>query len=465
MKMWEGSTLFKLGLWLMVFLSLLIIPVTCYAVQDDEGNEEFYRFSNMFPKVEELAGTGAKLEQNRDQYLKKRGWEIGQSSYNPGGAYIGWGVGDIKLEPDDVKYAQARIMAFYRAFTEAKGDFILYQQQNISTKLVSEFIYDDFPEIEKELEDKEYWKERIDTFVEKAIDLGEAKLDALLKEFDVDLDNYTNANKIEKKKILHDAISQTTVIRALGSLAGVRVLANFENLNSVGVLIIHNERSEAIARQIAHGGVVSRNTFDVVKKTILEQLGDSFTSIEEYIPVYGVRVMEDETGEKVLVSFGQWAPAITNNTNSTISEARVKAARKIAQSNAIADLTNFINSTLVLESHEKIQESEDVNRIRMVERLEEIESYQIGEYSENIIKQYGNVQLQGITTIEKWSANDPKTGHIIVGHVAMWSPATRDAALGIITTPGEEILEGEIEYDDGVRESPALDHLDPTLQP
>jgi soluble P-type ATPase len=396
--------------------------------------------------------------------LKKRGWELGQSTHNPGGAYIGWGVGDIKLEPDDVKYAQARIMAFYRAFTEAKGDFILYQQQNISTKLVREFFYDDFPEIEKELEDKEYWKERIDTFVEKAIDLGEAKLDALLKEFDVDLDNYTNANKIEKKKILHDAISQTTVIRALGSLAGVRVLANFEDLNSVGVLIIHNEQSETIARQIAHGDVISRNTSDVVKKTILEQLGDSFTNIEKYIPVYGVRVMEDETGEKVLVSFGQWAPAITNNTNTTISEARVKAARKIAQSNAIADLTNFINSTLVLESHIKIQESEDVNRIRMVERLEEIESYQIGEYSENIIKQYGNVQLQGITTIEKWSANDPNTGHVIVGHVAMWSPATRDAALGIITVQ-EEMPEGEIEYDEGVRESPALDHLDPTLQP
>jgi len=155
-----------------------------------------------------------------------------------------------------------------------------------------------------------------------------------------------------RKKILHDAISQTTVTRALGSLAGVRVLANFEDLNSVGVLIIHNERSEAIARQIAHGDVVSRNTSDVVKKTILEQLGDSFTRIENYIPVYGVRIMEDETGEKVLVSFGQWAPAITKSTNSTISEARVKSARNIAQSNAIADLTNFINSTLVLESHE-----------------------------------------------------------------------------------------------------------------
>ncbi len=464
MRIQKNCKLVRISIWLMFVLILLFIPLTSYAVQDDEGNEEFYRFSNMFPKVEELAGIGAKLEQNRDQYLKKRGWEIGQSTHNPGGAYIGWGVGGIKLEPDDAKYAQARIFAFYRAFTEAKGSFIQQQQQNILTEQVREFFYDDFPEIEKELEKKEYWKGRFDTFVEKAIDLGEAKLDALLKEFDVDPDNYARVNKIEKKKILHDAISMKNVTKAVGSLAGVRVLANFENLNSVGVLIIHNERSEAIARQIAHGDVVSRNTSDVVKKTILEQLGDSFTSIEEYIPVYGVRIMEDEAGEKVLVSFGQWAPAITKSTNSTISEARVKAARNIAQSNAIADLTNFINSTLVLESHEKIQESEDVNRIRMAGRLEEIESSQIGEYSDNIIKQYGSVQLQGITTILKWSANDPNTGHVIVGHVAMWSPATRDAALGIITTQ-EEIPEGEIEYDDGVRESPALDHLDPTLQP
>ena len=463
MKMWKGSKLFKLGLWLMV-LSFLIIPVTCYAGQDNEGNEEFFRFSNMFSKVEELAGTGAKLEQKRDQYLNERGWEIGQSSYNPGGAYIGWGVGGIKLEPDDVKYAQARIFAFYRALTEAKGSFIKYQQRNILTELVKEFFLDSFPVIEKKLEEKEYWKERIDTIAEKAIDLGEAKLDTLLKEFDVDPDNYARLNKIEKKKILHDAISQTTVTRALGSLAGVRVLANFEDLNSVGVLIIHNERSEAIARQIAHGDVVSRNTSDVVKKTILEQLGDSFTRIENYIPVYGVRIMEDETGEKVLVSFGQWAPAITKSTNSTISEARVKSARNIAQSNAIADLTNFINSTLVLESHEKLQESEDVNRIRMAGRLEEIESYQIGEYSENIIKQYGSVQLQGITTIKKWSANDPNTGHPIIGHIVMWSPSTRDSALGKII-PEEEATGEKIEYSNEVRESPALDHLDPTLQP
>lgn len=181
--------------------------------------------------------------------------------------------------------------------------------------------------------------------------------------------------------------------------------------------------------------------------------------------MHGVRIMEDETGEKVLVAFGQWAPEITKTTSSQIREARVQAARRQARSNAIAALTNFINSTLVLEEVSQFREIEDISRITTGKRVEEVESYEIGERVEEIVNQYGKVELEGITTVKEWAANDPKTGHIIVGHVAMWSPATRDAALGIITTPGEEILEGEIEYDDGVRESPALDQLDPTLQP
>jgi hypothetical protein len=84
--MWKGNKLLGFALWLMFILSLLIIPITCYAGQDDEGNEAFVSPVNLYPKVEELAGIGAKIEQNRDQYLKKRGWELGQSTHNPGGA-------------------------------------------------------------------------------------------------------------------------------------------------------------------------------------------------------------------------------------------------------------------------------------------------------------------------------------------------------------------------------------------
>jgi len=464
MKIWKGCKLVGISIWFIFVLILLMVPLTGYALQDDNGDEEFISPVNLYPRVEELAGVGAQIEKNRDQYLRERGWELGQSTANPGGAYIGWGVGGIKLDPDDVRYGQARIAAFYRALADAKGDFTRFRQQEITTTMTREFFFDDLPEIELEIGEIGYLQERISILAEKAFDLGEAHLNRLLVEVNVDSEKYRGADRIQRENILNDAISQIVTNRAMTSLSGVRILANFEDLDSVGVLIIYNEQSEQLARQISRGDVISRRPSDVVTRTILEQLGAHFTSEEDYIPVHGVRIMEDETGEKVLVAFGQWSPAITKTTSSTIREARVEAARRQARSNAIAALTNFINSTLVLEDFSQFRESEDIIRITTGKRVEEVESYEIGERVEEIVNQYGRAKLEGITTVKEWAANDPKTGHIIVGHVAMWSPATRDAALGIVTPPEEEIPEGEIKYDEGVRESPALDHLDPTLR-
>ncbi len=464
MKTLKKSKLVGISIWFIFVLILLIVPLTCYAEQEDKSEEAFISPVNLYPKVEELAGRGAQIEQNRDQYLRERGWELGQSSSNPGGAYIGWGVGGIKLEPDDDKYGQARIAAFYRAQADAKGDFARFRQQEITTTMTREFFFDDLPEIEIETGKIASLQERISILAEKAFDLGEAYLNRLLLEVNVDSEKYLGTDRIEREKILNDAISQIVTNRAMTSLSGVRIIANFEDLDSVGVLIIYNEQSEQLARQIARGDVIARRPSDVLTRTILEQLGAYFKNDEDYIPVHGVRIMEDETGEKVLVAFGQWAPAITKTTGSTIREARVEAARRQARSNAIAELTNFVNSTLVLENFSQFRESEDIIRITTGKRVEEVESYEIGERVEEIVNQYGRAELEGITTIKEWAANDPKTGHVIIGHVAIWSPSTRDAAQGIVTTSEEEIPEGEIKYDEGVRESPALDHLDPTLR-
>jgi hypothetical protein len=464
MKIQKDCKLVRFSILSIFILSLLVIPITGYAVQDDNDNKEINSPENLYPRVEELAGIGAQIEQYRDQYLRERGWELGQSAANPGGAYIGWGVGGIKLEPDDVRYGQARIAAFYRAIADAKGDFTRFRQQEIVTKTTREFFFDDLPETESEMDDTAYLKDRISIIAEKAVDLGEAHLNRLLAEVKIDSEKYGEADISEKEKILNDAISQTVTNRAVSSLSGVRILANFEDLNSVGALIIYNEQSEQIARQIARGDVVSRRPGDVVTRTILGQLETQFKTEADFIPVHGVRIMEDETGEKVVVAFGQWSPAITKNASSTLREARVEAARRQARNNAIAALTNFINSTLVLEDFSQFSEGEDVVHITTGKKVEEVESYEIGERVEEIVNQYGKAKLEGITTVKEWAANDPKTGHVIIGHVAMWSPATRDAALGIVTTQEEEIPEGEIEYDEEVRESPPLDHLDPTLR-
>lgn len=464
MKVKKNFKMVRMILLIMLVFGVLLIPFKNCIGQENKSDKDYVSPVELHPKVEEVAGLGIQLTQKRDQYLSERGWVIYQSSVNPGGAYIGWGVGDIKLQPDDARYGQARIAAFYRAFAHAKGEFVKFRMQESTTEMAREFFLKELPEIENEINQKRYLQERISILAEKALDLGEECLNRLLRNLNIDSDKYRVVEKGKRQDILRDAIGLAITRRAVSSLSGVRVLENFEDLNSVGVLIIYNEKSEEIARQIAQGEAISRRPADMVAKTILEKLEENFKSDEDYIAIYGVRIMEDETGEKVLIAFGQWAPAITKSTSTQLREARVQAARIQANNNATAELTNFINSTMVFEEIGQIREIEELSRLTIDKRVEEVASYEIGEYVEDIINQYGRVKLAGVTTLKEWAVNDPKTGHIIVGCVVMWSPATRDAALGVITSP-EEIPEGEIKYDEGVRESPPLDHLDPTLRP
>lgn len=464
MKTRKEFKLIRLILLLMLIFSFLFSIFTNCLGQGEESEKAFVSPTNLFPKVEEIAGIGAKFDQKRDQYLRERGWVLGQSSVNFGGAYIGWGVGSIKLKPDDTKYGQARIAAFYRAYADAKGEFVKFRQQEFITEMAREFYLNDLPDIEIEIGKRAYLQERISILAEKALDLGEGYLNRLLRDLNIDPDQYRIAEKGKKESILYDAISLRNTRKAVSSLSGVRILMNFDDLDSVGVLIAYNEKSEEIARQIARGDMISRRPSELVTSSIIKQLEKSFMNDEDYIKIQGVRIMEDESGEKVLVSFGQWAPEITNVTSSQLRQARFQAAATFANSNAMAELTNFINSTMVFEETTEMREIDDINRLTLGKRVEEISSYNIGHRVEDIINQYGRVKLEGVTIIKEWSANDPKTGHIIVGCVLMWSPSTRDAALGIITSP-VIVPEGKIKYDEEVRESPPLDHLDPTLQP
>lgn len=406
----------------------------------------------------------SEIMEQRNQFLEERGWAMGISSVNPGGAYFGWGESSINLKPDDKKFGQARITAFYRALAKAKAKFVQSRQQEILTEMAYDFFKDSSPDIETEMAKKEYLKERISILAEKAMDLGEGYLNQLLRELNIDPNKYRVAEKSEKKRIAYEAIALSNTNKAVSSLAGVRVLHNFSDLKAVGVLISYSKGTEEIARQIARGDIVSRRFSEMVTGTIINQLENNFKSDEVYIENQGVRIMEDESGEIALVSFGQWAPAIIATDSEQWKRIEMQSAREIAESNAIAELASFINSTMVFERITDIKEMEELSRITTEKRIEDESIDEIGDFVERIIKQYGRVTLEGITTIKEWAANDPITGHIIVGSVVMWSPATRDAARGIVI-PTEEMLEGKIEYDEEVRQSIPLDHLDPTLRP
>jgi hypothetical protein len=88
-----------------------------------------------------------------------------------------------------------------------------------------------------------------------------------------------------------------------------------------------------------------------------------------------------------------------------------------------------------------------------------VESLTIGETLNTVLKQHGKATLQGVTTLKEWTANHPETGHLLVGHILMWSPTSRDAAInGLNVRASAKPGAGQPRaYENKIRTSPDFD--------
>lgn len=423
-------------------------------IADVKADRDATNAENMFPLAEEVSG--AKLIQKRDDYLRERNWVIGYSRSNPNSAYLGWGQATIQSKPDDVKFGQSRVLAFESALMEAQGDFVRFQQRMTTTETLRSF-FQDSAELSEEDTAKE--SNRLKVIAQKVLALADAELDQSLEKAGVDIAQFRSQPIESKRKLLQDSISRSIRVRALESVTGVRVLATFEDLNAVGVMIVYSDNQREMAKSILVGRTVPRSSGGHQKEEILKQIEASCPNGEKDLAdVFGVRVMADENGDRVLVSFGQWSPAVTRADSRFRRDTTIKASRVLAMNLADGALTDFVNSTLSLESESAIWQDAGLNRITRPDGVEEVESLTIGETLRSVLKQHGNATLQGVATIKEWTANHPETGHLLVGHVLMWSPTSRDAAIHGLNSrvPGER-RKTQNKYDGKVRVSPDFD--------
>lgn len=406
---------------------------------------------HMFPIAEEMSGS--KIEKQRDSYLKKRGWSLG---FNKKGTYFGWGAADINIPPNDIAFGQKRITVFEKAFADAKGQYVVAKERETTTSIIRKLFHDDRAIPEKELETK---KSRLKLIKDKVVALTEAKLDELLIEHGKDPQEISRLSLTEKHKIASDSISRSIAIKAVQSMAGVRVLATFEDLDQVGILIVCSPEMREVAKAIASGRTVGCPPKRDPKQSIWEQIESKCPGDRDLAFMHGVRVMTDDNGDRALVAFGQWSPKVTRNDSKMKLNMAVKAARE--QANLLADgaLTDFVNSTLVLENKSTIASSDDINKIISPDQVEDSESSNVGALVDKVIKQNGHARLQGVATVKTWTANHPETGHLLVGHILMWSPATRDAAKGVIPEPEStrSVKKKERTYENKIHESADFD--------
>ena len=334
-----------------------------------QEEKKFSTPNHMFPVADEVSGS--KLVQQREKYLSTRGWRLG---FTKKGSYLGWGEASINLPPDDLRFGQKRLTSFEKAFADAKGEYVRAKKRRTTTSTIRKLFHDDSDPSPADVLDR---KSSLEVIGEKLTKLTEANLDARLLEEGIDPTEIANKSVKQKRKLARDAIARKIMVNAVESVTGVRVLATFEDLTSVGALIVCSDEMRQIAQALAHGKTVGLPPKGDPRDAIAEQINSKAPKDVDLAFVHGVRVMTDDNGDRALVAFGQWAPQGTRNDSRMKQSMAIKAAREIAYNQADGALTDFIRSTTALTSRSKIEDSDSIDRLMRADSQEDVESVQV----------------------------------------------------------------------------------------
>jgi hypothetical protein len=371
-----------------------------------------------FPVMSELAGS--KLEKQRNDYLSKKNRSLGNDVK---GNYVGWGESAISVSPNSIDFAQKRIMAFEKAFVDAKADFVRMKKQKVATTITRDLFQDDRDHNEVEIKDGS-----IIGLAKKLRALAEAAIDEKLVEYGVDPSTIENSDINKKRQLMENSINKEVTVKAVQNISGIRIIATFEDVSGVGVLIKASPKYRAMARAIASKKLVGYPSKGDPKNSIKNQLNDRLND-KDYFVQHGLRIMTDDSGNRVLVSFGQWAPKITKHDSRMKINTAIKAAKGIAYDQALSYITMFVNTTLALENKTKLSDSETINALSRTDGTnEEQESSSVGAMLEKFVKETSRVTIEGVSQVHSWAINHPETGHPLVGTVLMWSPTTQEYA-------------------------------------
>jgi hypothetical protein len=419
-----------------------LLPIGIYAEE-----------TSIFPLAADIAGDN--LVQRRDAYLAERGWERDWSAKNPNGAYIGWAQVSMNVPPSDPRFGQDRIAAFERAFTDAKGSFVRSREKQQAVSTMRTLFADD-----RDIDDPAFatQRSRQQAIEEKLRLLEEAELDQKLRELGVSPQEIQDRSVAQKRTLFRDAFSRTTTTRAVQAIGGLRVLHTFEDDRAIGVLVVYSERLREISAQIARGNAVPApaGSDRVPIRTQLRELIEDWPADLAFL--HGVRHMTDENGEIALVAFGQWSAAVTRSDSAMRQRMALDAARRQARELADAQLTLFLNNTLVWGSESTPESAVKIQRVVTDVSTQEIEAARVGSMLEQVAQEYGQSRLSGVMVIEEWTGNHPVTGHLLAGSIVMWSPSTRDAArTGSLRTRDRTEGRAAPRGESGVRESADFD--------
>ncbi|XMD93814.1 hypothetical protein UPTC5044_0173 [Campylobacter lari] len=307
----------------------------------------------------------------------------------------------VALSDSDPQFAQALQNVYQKAMLNLQSDFIKDAFGRIAISKIQNYEADNSANA-KEFEELPKGSV-VGQIFDKLAQLSGAKLDKALKDLGINVEGLTEERK---KTLLKEEFLNKTITSAVGSMSGLipvqTIVTQRRGQYDIGVIAVVSKKTRQLAKDMS-----------LERKSNITGKGKN---ISEYLPKeekgflneYGIRLVYDEKGSPVILSYGNWGYiADANNAKKTnILEDR---AKDTAATMADAAIVEFINTNLSLkdekttgESYEEIiKQSLNINDNTTQEQIQDFTN--IIEKINTKVKANSSGKIKGIRTLKKWS--------------------------------------------------------------
>lgn len=332
--------------------------------------------------------------------------------------------------PNSAQFGKSRELAFAKAFLRTQAMFVKLRKETIETQTASEFFSAAPSDADLKLDEGEA-QGRLMRLGEKVFALTEATLDNAMREAGVPDEEIKKVEPSKRVDTFRNRIARTSVSKAVGEVAGVLPVQNFEAIDcnngaAVAVVSVFSEKNLDFARDVRQARPIMADKDRASTQTLSAMVDDEVAS-NEVLDIYGLRKLHDQAGYPSLVSYGQWS-FVSDGTTPRSREMKRKAALIQAESNAKAQMATYLNGSV--QASDMAMTEEIVEEFITVTR----EGQEAGSADRILETQLKNaaskakVQLTGLRTLASWTTEHPNApGVVMVGSVVAWSPQFADA--------------------------------------
>ena len=341
-----------------------------------------------------------------DEYISSKGWVEGLNTKADGSKFfIAKGSGVIQAPKNSQSYIDSRVNAFNKAMLEAKKAMVEYLGVDIATDTAKE--YAEGSAVNPPPANAE------EALVQELADKGKklllAKINAELEKQGIDPAKDPAAAKAALGKQLNSEKYRkmiTSIARA--KVLGLQACCTFEGTpandkGEIGVVAIWSPKLQAMANSLVTGAPVPQVG---AKRPIAQQISNDPATL---ISTFGVQQKIDETGDLVLVGFGQ-AGAISDSKMSG------KAAQTKARQNAMAAIREFAG--------EQVAVATDTLNAETTEEFEKgAEAYENeSAMKEKIAATAAKMKIAGIAPLRNYKYKHPINGKTVYVVALTWCP-------------------------------------------